>query len=240
MGDEVFVYHYSTQDLKQLSSNVRSRTNGQEGLEKNYNEQSSSSKLKANFKLALDFITLGSPLKFLFGYTMSDDRSIAFSLQPIPLDIAKLFEGKHKHWKSGTKLYEYKVRLGDGMLDLKLDTDVKEGNFPYRLVGTQDIRDKFFEIIKGDNVNYDELPKRMIELEKKGGHYGKFGFEVAKTVRKVNRGITISIKEAVKLCKEAKIEELLYSELYPFVPHLLLYAGPIRLIYVEKKQITLK
>ena len=34
MSDEVFVYHYSTQDLKQLSSNVRSRTNGQEGLEK--------------------------------------------------------------------------------------------------------------------------------------------------------------------------------------------------------------
>ena len=240
MSDEVFVYHYSTQDLKQLSSNVRSRTNGQEGLEKNYNEQSSSSKLKANFKLALDFITLGSPLKLLFGYTMSDDRSIAFSLQPIPLDIAKLFEGKHKYWKSGTKLYEYKVRLGEGMLDLKLDTDVKEGNFPYRLVGTQDIRDKFFELIKKEDVDYDRLPKQMIEFEKKAGHYGTFGFEVTKAVRRVNRGITISIKEAVKLCKEAKLEELLYSELYPFVPHLLLYAGPIRLIYVEKKQITLK
>ena len=240
MSEEVFVYHYSLNDYSQLSSNVRSRTSGQQGLEKKYETQTSAQKLKGNLKLALDFITYGSPLKLLTGYTMSDDRSIAFFLQPIPLDIAKLFENKHKLWKSGLELYEYKVRLGEGMLDLKLDTDIKEGNFPYRIVGTKDVRDKFFEMIKKEDVDYDKLPQRMIEAEKKGGHYGTFGMKIAQAVKNANRGLSISIKESVKLLKEAKMEDFLYSEQFPLIPHLLLYAGPIRIRYVEKKKIKLK
>ena len=45
------------------------------------------------------------------------------------------------------ELYEYKVLVGESLFDLSMKTELVKGNYPYRVVGTQAARDKFFELL---------------------------------------------------------------------------------------------
>lgn len=49
------------------------------------------------------------PSEGAFDYT----NSISFFLEPIPLEIADIFEGQHEFWKHGLRLVEHVVLIKD-------------------------------------------------------------------------------------------------------------------------------
>ena len=241
MSNEIYVYHYSTKDLDILKSNIRARVD-KSTEDGDYEDLSIGKKLKGNLKYLWDIGSNGLLKKFL-GAEHNYERSIMFFLQPIPDDIAKLFDNKHKFWKSGLELYEYKVLVGESLFDLSMKTELVKGNYPYRVVGTQAARDKFFELLTEEQKEInprDDYTKRFIEIEKKLGYFGYWGMKIGSTIRKVNRGITISIKEAKVLAKQQGMEEFFYSDIAPFVPHLMLYPGFYGMKYNGKRKIKLK
>ena len=105
-----YLYFYDTEFHNFLSSEVGAfRHKGGR-----FKDLTLGDKLQAVGNTAYDFMTYGGLNPIIAKYVGKDydmSRSISFFLEPIPDDIAKLFDNKHAYWQSGKKLYEYKVEL---------------------------------------------------------------------------------------------------------------------------------
>jgi hypothetical protein len=248
MSETGFVYYYSTKELKRLKSAVgKGVTKEQEEEGEEFGDRSLGGKLAGGGRYIRDILTYGSlPLRF-FGFDHKPERGIAMSLDPIPLDIAKLYGGKHKFWKSGITLYQYKVIIGSSSLEgIKGNIQLhKDNGMPYRIVGSKPVRDLIYE---KQEWNLDEIDEKQIKknekeivaLEKSLGFYGFWGLDLIHTVAKARRDIKKTIEENVSLLTKRKQESVLYGELYPWVPHLVLYTGFVGIGFDSVEVIKLK
>lgn len=249
MRDTQFIYYYSKKELKKLKSAVaKGVTKEQEDNDESFSDRTVGGKVAGSARYLRDILTFGSLALRYFGHDHKAERGIMFSLDPIPLDIASLYDNKHKFWVKGEELFEYKVVIGKDLVEgLKGNFQLNnDSGLPYRIVGTKAVRDLMYEKQEWnwegemDAKLIKKYEKEIVALEKSKGFYGFWGMDLIKTIEKAKTDIKTTIKENMKLLTEHKQESMLYGELYPWVPHLILYPGFLPIAFDEVKQIKLK
>lgn len=234
-----YLYHYDTDFSQMLTSDVGSfRHKGGR-----FGDLSFGDKLQGISRSAYDILTYGGINSILAKYVGRDynlDRSISFFLEPIPLDIAKLFDNKHAFWQSGMEIYEYKVDLSTWIQRL-----LELGTFPYRVSGSQEVRDLIFSKQDWGSVSEPKdaykYEKEIIALEKRLDYYGIWGVGIKKAIDKASReGLVKSIKESKKALVNAGREVEFYKEKAPWIPQLTIYPGFKPVSYDSYRKIKLK
>ena len=234
-----YLYFYDTEFHNFLSSEVGAfRHKGGR-----FKDLTLGDKLQAVGNTAHDFMTYGGLNSIIAKYVGKDydmSRSISFFLEPIPDDIAKLFNNKHAYWQSGKKLYEYKVELSTWIQRI-----LETGTFPYRVTGSQEVRDLVFNKQDWGSVadakDAYKYEKEILSLEKKLDYYGIWGVGIKKAIDRASReGIKKSIETSVKILTEAGRETELYKEKAPWIPNLVIFPGFKPVSYDDYREIILK
>jgi len=234
-----YLYHYDTEFHNFLSSEVGAvRHKGGR-----FADLTLGDKIQAVGNTAYDFLTYGGLNSIIAKYVGKDydmSRSISFFLEPIPDDIVKLFNEKHAYWKKGQKVYEYKVELSTWIQRI-----LETGTFPYRVTGSQEVRDLVFNKQDWGSVSDPKdvykYEKEIINLEKKLDYYGIWGVGIKKAIEKASReGIKNSIKKSVEILTEHGRETELYKEKAPWIPNLVIFPGFKPVAYDDYREIILK
>ena len=155
------------------------------------------------------------------------ENNISFFLEPIPIDLPSIFEGKHEFWKPGLKLVEHVITLG-----------ALPNNIAYRLVESPEKTKLLLsqtwskETAKG---NHEALK----ELEIKLGYWGIGLNNLEQAIKTYKKGLKGYYEKAYEISKTDPDMDIL-SKYASCVPHLMLYPGLIGLKVQSTKTITLR
>lgn len=162
----------------------------------------------------------------------SYNKSISFFLEPIPLDLPKILENKHKFWKSGTKLYEYKISTSQLLEET-----------PYVLVESEEVVDLIYnkqdwDKAKGNPELIKKYKQDIKDLELKLKYRGTKITDFIKVSKKYSSGIKDRYKKLVELDKKYPQDNLL-DKYAATVPHVMIYVSSLKIKPISVKQITL-
>ncbi len=160
-------------------------------------------------------------------------RSVSMFLEPIPRNLASIFNGEHQFWKPGIELWEYTIDSRD--LPKKIPFKLHESPEVIDLIYNKQDWDSAKENPKLVEKYSNDIDRLMFELGLSGE--GIAHMEVA--ARKYNRGIEKYYREAYELHKKYPEDKIL-QKYASCVPHFMIYPGVQFISYKERQQIKLK
>lgn len=163
----------------------------------------------------------------------SYDRSISLFLEPIPLDIAQIYKGKHELWQSGEEFVQYEVDITDlpSGISFRLVESPEKTKLLYQ---TQD-----WEAAKEDNELIPKYVKEIRDKEKALGYTAHGRENLAKVAGRFNRKTKQYMKKAVEIALEYP-EDGGFKKYAACVPHVMIYPGYKPIEYSDVTTITLK
>lgn len=158
---------------------------------------------------------------------------ISFFLEPIPIDLPDILEGKHNFWKSGQTLYEHIV-----------DTNVFHPDIKYVIVETPEKTHLLYSIqdwskCEGNPELIKKYKSQIRKMEIRKGYSGEGITSFVKAAKPLSHGIKGYYRNMVKLDKENP-EDNLMDKYASCVPHVMMYTGMDPIKVKRVKQITLK
>lgn len=158
-------------------------------------------------------------------------KSISLFMEPIPLNIAKLWNDTAKHWQSGTEMFQYTIDSNDIPADIEYI--VFESPEKTALVfGKQNWGDDLTPEERTANI------REIEEMEAKRGYRSKGRLKLIKACKSIPKGLEKYYKEAYKL--SLKFPDFEIQEKYAgAVPHLMIYLGKKALKFKSVEKITL-
>lgn len=165
------------------------------------------------------------------------DRNISLFMEPIPLDIAKIYQNRHRFWKSGLELYQYEVPLENLPVEIvfRLVESPEKNELVYRKQNWDLVKDSNDPLI-------EQYRTEILKLEERLGYRGHGRGNLSKAARKFQKGIKGYMNEAIKLAYEFddNLEETVFSRYAQCVPHLMIYPGYKEINYSNVTKIKLK
>lgn len=163
----------------------------------------------------------------------SYERSISLFLEPIPLDIAKIYKGEHTIWQSGAEFVQYEV-----------DVFELPAGIPFRLVESPEkvkliYEKQDWEAAKEDKSLIAKYVKEIHDKEKAYGYIGHGHTDLIKTAKRFQKKTRQSMEKAAELALQYP-EDNLFQKYAACVPHLMIYPGYKPIEYSDSKTIKLK
>ena len=223
------LYHYSIELLPELKSLIAQKIpkagRSQAGL-KESKPTSTLNKIKGNGLYLADRLGLLDDFRY--------ERNVSLFLEPLPLDVASIYNHQHEFYKKGLELYQYEVPI----------FNIPE-EIIFRLTESPEKTDLLYFKQDWDGLERNDpkilkYKKEILEMETKLGLVGSGRNNLIKVVKKYNKGIRGYMKKAIELAKQFDEEEGVYSRYAQNVPHLMLYPGYKSIHYSEVKQIKLR
>lgn len=171
--------------------------------------------------------------KVRFKDEWSYERSISLFLEPVPLDIASIYQDQHEFWQSGRELVQYEIDI----------SDLPEG-IAWRLVESPEktrllYEKQDWEAAMEDKTLVAKYVKEVKDKEKAMGYIGHGHDSLRKVANKFNRNTKHYMKEAVKIALKYP-EDGGFKKYAASVPHLMIYPGYKPINYQATKTIVLK
>ena len=163
----------------------------------------------------------------------SYERSISLFIDPIPLDIAKIYKGQHELWQSGSEFIQYEV-----------DIQSLPAGIGFRLVESPEKTKLLYEKQDWEKAKEDKslIPKYVKEIHDKEKALGYVGHGQTNLIRVVSRFENKTrryMEQAVDIALEFP-EDNGFKKYAACVPHVMIYPGYKPIEYSDSKTITLK
>ncbi len=181
--------------------------------------------LQGSLAIQLDKVRLGGEWSY--------DRSISLFLEPIPLDIASIYKGKHEFWQSGLELVQYELSINQ--LPAGIAWRLSESPEKTRLLYEK----QDWEAAKEDKSLIAKYVKEIKDKEKAMGYVGHGHDSLCKIVKRFNRKTRHYTEEAAKIAEKFP-EDGGFKKYAACVPHLMIYPGYKPIEYDNVKTIKLK
>lgn len=217
------LYHYSSESHSVLKSRLRQ---GKMQIIKSERKPDLMKKMESGLLQALDVLDLIPSWHY--------DRSISFFLEPIPLDIAKLYKGKHSFWKSGVELFEHVTTINHLAFDpfYYLAETPKKIEFLYEKQDWDSIED-------ADDPKIKTFLKEIQKMEKREHYRWKGRKEMLRVSKPFIGKARGFIEQAAKLAEKYPDDGIM-NKYAACVPHLMIYSGIDGIEVDNVSKITLK
>lgn len=217
------LYHYASEPYSVLKSRLRQ---GKMQIIKSERKPDLMKKMESGLLQTLDVLDLIPSWHY--------DRSISFFLEPIPLDIAKLYKGKHSFWKSGVELFEHVIDIDD----LAAEPFYYLAETPKKIEFLYEKQD--WDSITGPNdPKIKQFLKEIQKMEKKEHYRWKGRKEMLRVCKPFRGKLKDYIKKVVEI-HEKHPEDGIMNKYAACVPHLMVYPGVMSIKVDNVSKITLK
>ena len=200
-------YHYNELQFDELKSLV---AQGRKGNSSQVEREGFFSSTEQKIQKIFDMFTLKGEHTY--------DRHVSLFFEPIPLNIAALFEDKHEYWQSGKLLIEHVVHL-----------DAIPNNISYSVEETPEKTKLLYETQDWSKVKEQpELIKvfkqEIRDVQLKNGYIGHGKNNMVRACKHLAKGIEKYYAQAGRYAKQFP-EDGGYSKYAATVPHLMIYPG---------------
>lgn len=163
----------------------------------------------------------------------SYERSISLFLEPIPLDIAKIYKGQHELWQSGAEFIQYEV-----------DVQSLPAGIAFRLTESPEKTKLLYEKQDWDAAKEDksliaQYVKQIHDKEKACGYVGHGQTDLIKIVNRFQNKTRRYMEKAAEIALQYPEDNGL-KKYAACVPHLMIYPGYKPIEYSDSKTIKLK
>lgn len=215
-------YHYSEHEFPELKSLLA------QGRQDNSSQVERDSGFFDKVKINFDQVLRRLGMRDEYSY----DRHVSLFLEPIPLDLAKIFKGQHKYWRSGLELFEYTIHLDD------LPKDIR-----FIMEETPDKTRLLYEVQDWGSAKTNpslvlKFKAEVIELQQENGYIGYGVNALVKVCRHFNKGIRHYYQLSENLAKRFP-EDGIQAKYAACVPHLMVYPGYRSIKISETKKVVL-
>lgn len=215
-------YHYSEKEFTELKSLLA------QGKPDNGSQVERTAGFFDEFKIIFDQMLSRKGV----GNDYTYDRHVSLFLEPIPLDLAKIFKGKHEYWQSGLELYEYTISLEDIPSDIAfiMEETPDKTRLLYERQDWGSAKDNPEMVMK--------FKAEILELQKDNAYIGRGRNELVKVCRKFNKGIRHYYQLSENLAERFP-EDGIQAKYAACVPHLMIYPGYRSIKISETKKVIL-